>query len=290
MCSCFLLCFKNIRKMEGEYTMINVNEILHRIIAEFQSIEQVTAIAIAGSKFSNYQDDLSDININVYYISSISEETRSQILTNFSSDIELDCVGLVQTDHFRLRDFLIEIDVCYLSFEEIETKLINLMKYAKVNRNESTKVAYCVHYSNIVFDRHGKLNQLKQDYTLSYPDELRRNIIQLNYPMLKAQSKSYYNQFERALNRRDQIHIISLLNDYLKSYLEIISAMNKQFDPIEKRVLQIVDETCSILPKMLKENIELLFVYASRCDKQLLQVVTIMINQLTDLMNEQGLL
>lgn len=290
MCSCFLLCFKNIRKVEGEYTMINVNEILHRIIAEFQSIEQVTAIAIAGSKFSNYQDDLSDININVYYISPISEETRSQILTKFSSDIELDCVGPVQTDHFRLRDFLIEIDVCYLSFEEIETKLINLMKYAKVNRNESTKVAYFVHYSNIVFDRHGKLNQLKQDYTLSYPDELRRNIIQLNYPMLKAQSKSYYNQFERALNRRDQIHIISLLNDYLKSYLEIISAMNKQFDPIEKRVLQIVDETCSILPKMLKENIELLFVYASRCDKQLLQVVTIMINQLTDLMNEQGLL
>ena len=35
--------------------MINVNEILHRLIAEFQSIEQVTAIAMAGSKFSNYQ-------------------------------------------------------------------------------------------------------------------------------------------------------------------------------------------------------------------------------------------
>ncbi len=274
--------------MEGERTMINVNEILHRIIAEFQSIEQVTAIAIAGSKFSNYQDDLSDININVYYTSSISEETRSQILTKFSSDIEHDCIGAIQIDHFRLRDFLIEIDVCYLSFEEIETKLIDLLKYAKVNRNESTKVAYFVHYSNIVFDRQGKLNQLKQDYTLFYPDELRRNIIQLNYPMFKTQSNSYYNQFERALNRRDQIHIISLLNDYLKSYLEIIFAINKQFDPIEKRVLQIVDENCSILPKMLKENIELLFVYASRCDKQLLQVITIMINQLTNLMNEQG--
>ena len=51
--------------MEGENKMINVNEILHRLIAEFQSIEQVTAIAMAGSKFSNYQDDLSDININI---------------------------------------------------------------------------------------------------------------------------------------------------------------------------------------------------------------------------------
>ena len=42
--------------MEGENKMINVNEILHRLIAEFQSIEQVTAIAMAGSKFSNYQE------------------------------------------------------------------------------------------------------------------------------------------------------------------------------------------------------------------------------------------
>ena len=43
--------------------MINVNEILHRLIAEFQSIEQVTAVAIAGSKYANYQDNLSNIDI-----------------------------------------------------------------------------------------------------------------------------------------------------------------------------------------------------------------------------------
>ena len=61
--------------MEGENKMINVNEILHRLIAEFQSIEQVTAIAMAGSKFSNYQDDLSDININIYYTEFIPSET-----------------------------------------------------------------------------------------------------------------------------------------------------------------------------------------------------------------------
>ena len=72
--------------------MINVNEILHRLIAEFQSIEQVTAIAMAGSKFSNYQDDLSDININIYYTEFIPSETRNQILMKFSESMELDCL------------------------------------------------------------------------------------------------------------------------------------------------------------------------------------------------------
>lgn len=50
-----------------------------------------------------------------------------------------------------------------------------------------------------------------------------------------------------------------------------------------------MDETCPIVPKMLKENIELLFVYASRCDKQLLQVLSIMMNQLDHLLKKEEL-
>ena len=67
--------------------MINVNEILHRLIAEFQSIEQVTAVAIAGSKYANYQDNLSNIDINIYYTAPITREIRNQILLKFSNII-----------------------------------------------------------------------------------------------------------------------------------------------------------------------------------------------------------
>lgn len=274
---------------EGGRAVINVNEVLHRMIAEFQRIEQVTAIAMVGSKFCNYQNDLSDISINVYYTAPISKEMRSEILTKFSNDIELSGTDIVETDRFQLRDFCIEMTICYFCFEEIENKLIQLMKDAVINQKNSTKVAYFVHYSNIIFDRHEKLNQLKQNYTASYPDELRRNIIQLNYPKLKKESKCYYHQFERALSRRDFPHLISLLNDYLTIYIDSIFALNKQFNPVEKRVLQVMDENCPIVPKMLKENIELLFVYASRCDKQLLQVLSIMMNQLDYLLKKEEL-
>ena len=80
-----------------------------------------------------------------------------------------------------------------------------------------------------------------------------------------------------------------MLNDYLTIYIDSIFALNKQFNPVEKRVLQVMDETCPIVPKMLKENIELLFVYASRCDKQLLQVLSIMMNQLDHLLKKEEL-
>ena len=63
MDSCFLLCFQNDVASGRGGSVINVNEILHRMIAEFQRIEQVTAIAMVGSKFCNYQNDLSDISI-----------------------------------------------------------------------------------------------------------------------------------------------------------------------------------------------------------------------------------
>lgn len=276
--------------MEGENKMINVNEILHRLIAEFQSIEQVTAIAMAGSKFSNYQDDLSDININIYYTEFIPSETRNQILMKFSESMELDCPGEVQTDHCLLRDFPIELDLCYLDIEEIEKQLITVINEACVTRYNSTRIAYFVHYSNIVFDRHQQLSTLKQKYTSQYPDLLRQKIVQIQYPLLKSNSKSYYISFERALERRDRIHISSLLNDYLKSYLDLLFAINRQFYPIEKRIIQIMEESCPLIPNLMKEHIELLFIHAGRCDKQLLSVLDIMINQVTHLLNEQYLL
>ena len=164
------------------------------------------------------------------------------------------------------------------------------MNEACVTRYNSTRIAYFVHYSNIVFDRHQQLSTLKQKYTSQYPDLLRQKIVQIQYPLLKSNSKSYYISFERALERRDRIHISSLLNDYLKSYLDLLFAINRQFYPIEKQIIQIMEDSCPLIPNLMKEHIELLFIHAGRCDKQLLSVLDIMINQVTHLLNEQYLL
>jgi len=74
--------------------MINVNEILHRLMAEFKTLEEVTTIAMSGSKFSNYQDELSDINIVIYFTEPIAQEKRRQILIKFSDSIELSLIHI----------------------------------------------------------------------------------------------------------------------------------------------------------------------------------------------------
>ncbi len=270
--------------------MINVNEILHRLIAEFQSIEQVTAVAIAGSKYANYQDNLSNININIYYTAPITREIRNQILLKFSNQIESEKLFNVEIDHCLLRDFPIDIDLYYFNIKDIENKLMTMINQGLVNSYDSTRVAYLVSDSNIVFDRHDELQTLKDNYTGGYSNQLQKKIIQLHYPKLKESTKSYYTQFEYAINRRDHIHITSLLNDFLKSYLDIIFALNRQFYPIEKQVIQIVEEQCILLPSLLKEHIELLFIHAGRCDKQLLNVLDVMISQLTNLLKEQQII
>ena len=76
----------------------------------------------------------------------------------------------------------------------------------------------------------------------------------------------------------------------MKSYLDIVFALNRQFYPIEKQVIQIVEEKCVLLPSLLKEHVELLFIHAARCDKQLLNVLDVMINQLTNLLKEQQII
>ena len=54
------------------------------------------------------------------------------------------------------------------------------MNEACVTRYNSTRIAYFVHYSNIVFDRHEQLSTLKQKYTSQYPDLLRQKLFKFN--------------------------------------------------------------------------------------------------------------
>ncbi|MCI8701790.1 MAG: DUF4037 domain-containing protein [Turicibacter sp.] len=270
--------------------MINVNEILHRLIAEFKTLEEVTGITMSGSKFSNYQDELSDINIVIYFTQPIAKEKRRQILVKFSESMELDCPGEVNIDHCSLRDFAVELDLCYLEMSTVEKKLMDAIDETMITRYTSTQIAYFVHNSNILFDRDQQLSKLKEEYTSYYSDQMRQRIVSIQYPLLKQSHKSYYIRFERALEHRDRIHLSNLLNGYLKCYLEIIFALNRQYYPTENRIIQITEEICRVLPKLMKEHIELLFVHAARYDKQLLSVIDLMVQQLTELLQQEGLL
>ena len=56
-----------LNQSDGGEEMINLNEILHRLVADYSELGEVVGLTMAGSKAASLQDDLSDINLDVYF-------------------------------------------------------------------------------------------------------------------------------------------------------------------------------------------------------------------------------
>lgn len=59
----------------------------------------------------------------------------------------------------------------------------------------------------ILFDRNGKLEKLKKQYDIKYPDKLKENVIKRNMSLLSGYLPSYDKQIEKLLNRSDFISV-----------------------------------------------------------------------------------
>lgn len=69
--------------------VINYNyENIQNIINEFQQIENVKAISLAGSRAANSSDKTSDYDIYVYSDTEIDIQKRENIAKNFQTDMK----------------------------------------------------------------------------------------------------------------------------------------------------------------------------------------------------------
>lgn len=118
---------------------------------------------------------------------------------------------------------------------------------------------------------------MQQKYQGHYPDQLKENIISLNLPLLKDSLGSYYYQLQQAINRQDKVAILSILDKFLKSYFDLLFAINKCYHPGEKRLIQIAMEKCQYCPNQLESQIASLMTYSTNGDVRLLGVIDEMI-------------
>ena len=80
-----------------------------------------------------------------------------------------------------------------------------------------------------------------------------------NYQIFRRIFSSYYNQIAKALMRNDLVSINHRLAAFLASYFDILFAINEMPHPGEKKLMDIVDNKCSIKPENFKENLNNLF-------------------------------
>lgn len=268
--------------------MINLNEILHRLIDDYCELEEIIGITMSGSKATNLQDDLSDINLDLYLSNELDPEKRRQILLKYATKIEINYPSFVASDHFLLSDFPVEMTVSYIHLPMIEQELQDVMEHHIAKVGYTTCFIHNFMNSTILFDKEGRLKALYEKYEMTYPEQLKDNIIELNFPLLKDSVSSYYNQLEQAIIRKDTLSIPSRVSKFLASYFDIIFAVNKVYYPGEKRLIQIMEDCCELYPSNLNEKIKQLMTYAAENDIQFLDIMNDMIEGLELVLKEKS--
>lgn len=116
-----------------------LNLILEEIISDFRDIKEVAAISFAGSSTAKRNDNLSDIDIDIFTYSDIPIEIREKIVSKHASYKEVGNDYWGQGDEFILRYNNIPIDIAYFGMAWIEDVINNIL----VKNNASVGYSTC---------------------------------------------------------------------------------------------------------------------------------------------------
>lgn len=236
---------------------------------EFAKLPEIEAIALGGSRASGQFDENSDYDLYLYCSSIPTEDSRRQILGKYCSYMEIGNSFWELEDDCTLKDG-VDIDILYRNLENFTEEIHSVVERHCAHNGYTTCMWHNLLYSKLLYDRSGKYEALKARFTVEYPEELKKNIIQQNMRLLTGNLPSYDMQIKKALDRKDVVSVNHRTAAYMESYFDIIFAMNKLTHPGEKRMVQAAKEKAEILPDFFEENIECLYKHLFSDQKQVL--------------------
>lgn len=267
-----------------------VDEVIKYLVDEFKNLDEVIAITLAGSCTAKRNDSLSDIDIDIFVKSDISLEQRKRIISPLASYSEIGNDFFGPGDEFILKENNIPIDIVYFSLDWIKDNLNTVL----FNHSASTGYTTCfwnnISKGVIIYDPSGELQSLKDKCNIPYPTELKKNIFLKNYPILINNLSSYSNQIIKAIKRNDLISVNHRLSAFLASYFDIIFAINEIPHPGEKRLLDIISNQCTKVPKDFKNNITTLLIESNNSVDIVSKNIETLVNNLDILLHEENLL
>lgn len=232
--------------------------IVNDLLNEVCQLEGVEAIAIGGSRASGYADQASDYDVYVYYTNPISPKDRLPILKKYCKTIELNNTFWETEDNCILLDD-IPIDIIYREWTSFEQGLENVVFKGYASNGYTTCLWHNLLTSTIYYDKKEQLLKLKERFNVSYPEQLRNNIIQKNMALLSGYLPSYEDQIKKAVHRQDRVSILHRTTEFLCSYFDVLFAVNKKTHPGEKRLISICKKECRQLPNDFELNLNHLF-------------------------------
>jgi hypothetical protein len=263
-----------------------IAQLADEIAGRYAQIPGVEAVAMAGSRSSQFADEHSDVDLYVYVLDMLPLARRTEVGTR-ATRAEIGNNFWEPGDEWVDAPTGISIDVMFRTTRWIEDQLDRVLQRFEASLGYSTCFWYNVQNSRALFDRNDWFRTVREKANRPYPRELRTAVIEKNYPVLRRNLSSYLHQIDLALQRDDLVSVHHRLTALLASYFDIVFAANQQPHPGEKRLLQYTECLCPHLPQRMTEQVCKLL---SAPWAEVLRDATVLLDNLDIFLTEQNLL
>lgn len=259
-----------------------MNKNVKLLLDDLSKIPEVEAILLAGSHSTGTNDENSDYDIYIYSKTEIPKEKRVPILNKYFKYIEISNKYWEEEDDGILHDNT-EVELIYRNIDFIEGSLQRTLIDCQADIGYTTCFWSNIKNSIIIYDKNEELTKIKNKYNIDYPDNLKNNIIEKNYGLLKDKFPAYYSQIEKALKRNDYISVNHRIAAFFASYFDIIFAYNKFPHPGEKKILKIMKENNLTVPNNMEQNVLSILNDSGMNNSRLLNEINELIKNLDEL-------
>jgi len=234
------------------------DQFVEDLFQEISALPEVEAIALGGSRAGKVYDEKSDYDVYLYCTAPVPENVRREILSRYCSVLEIGNHFWEYEDNCTLKNG-IDIDVLYRNLGDFVRDVASVVEDCQPRNGYTTCMWHNLRTSKIVYDRDGRLAAAKARFDVPYPPLLKERIISRNRKLLRGSMPAYEGQIAKASKRGDLVSVNHRTAAFLESYFDILFALNEQTHPGEKRLVQLCQQQCDILPDRFGENLERLF-------------------------------
>lgn len=261
---------------------MKLNSMVNDLVKDLSKINSIEGILLAGSRSTNTSDSSSDYDIYIYSSSPVSKEERTDICNKYFKYVEISNTYFEEEDDGVLNND-IPVEIIYRSIDFIKNELDNTLFKYRACCGYSTCFWYNFINSIILYDKTGEMKVLQNHYNIPYPKQLKNNIIEKNYNLLKEKIPAYYHQIKKAIERNDNISINHRIAALFASYFDIIFAYNNMAHPGEKKLLKIIKDNNLTVPKDMENNINNILKYSILDKDSLLREIDLLVENLNNL-------
>ena len=231
---------------------------IEQLFNELSALAQIEAIALGGSRAGAHFDEKSDYDIYLYCTGPIPEDTRRSILEKYCSYMEIGNHFWEYEDNCTQKNG-IDIDVLYRNLDDFIADVASVAEQHQARNGYTTCMWHNLVTCKIIYDETGRLAAAKERFSIPYPDELARNIVERNRKLLNGTMPAYDDQILKASRRGDAVSINHRVSAFLESYFDLLYALNRKTHPGEKRLVSLCREQCPLLPDHFEDNLNALF-------------------------------